>query len=85
MSSRPSGFGEEVRIMDDKAGKQHNTIQKYVSRINNIQKQFGGYKPEYINMYFAAKLESLTRVLIVLTAVLTILTIIQIILLIRVF
>jgi len=71
--------------MDDKAGEQRNKIQKSVSRINRIQEQFGGYRPEYINMYFAAKLEALTRVLIVLTAVLTILTIIQIILLIRVF
>ena len=36
-------------------------------------------------MYFAAKLETLARVLMGLTAVLTILTIIQIILLIKVF
>jgi len=71
--------------MDDKARKQHNKSQKSVSKIENIQKGFGGLKPEYINMYFAAKLETSTRVLIVLTAVLTILTIIQIILLIRVF
>jgi hypothetical protein len=71
--------------MDDKARKQHNKIQKSVSKIENIQKGFGGLKPEYINMHFAAKLETLTRVLIVLTTVLTILTISQIILLIRVF
>ena len=71
--------------MDDKAAKQHNTIQKNVTKINNLQREFGGYRPDLINMYFAAKLEALTRVLIVLTAVLTILTIIQIILLIRVF
>lgn len=71
--------------MDDKAAKQHNRIQKNVSKINSIQKEFGGYRPDLVNMYFATKLESLTRVLIVLTAVLTILTIIQLILLIKVF
>jgi hypothetical protein len=71
--------------MDDKAAKQRDTIQKNVSKINNIQKEFGGYRPDVINMYFATKLESLTRVLIVLTAVLTISTIIRIILLIKVF
>ena len=71
--------------MDDKAAKQHNTIQKNVTKINNLQREFGGYRPDLINMYFAKRLESLTRVLIVLTAVLTILTIIQIVLLIKVF
>ena len=71
--------------MDGKATKEHNAIQRNISKASNIQKKFGGYRPELINMYFAAKLESLTRVLIVLTVVLAILTIVQIILLTRVF
>ena len=71
--------------MDDKEAKEHNTIQKNISKINKIEKKFGGYRPDLINMYFAAKLESLTRVLIGLTVVLAILTSVQIILLIRVF
>jgi len=71
--------------MDDKAAKEHNEIQKNISKINKLQKKFGGYRPDLINMYFAAKLERLTTVLIVLTAVLAILTIVQIVLLIRSF
>lgn len=71
--------------MDDKAAKQHNRIQKNISKINNIEKEFGGYRPDLINMYFAAKLESLTRALIVLTVVLTILTSVYIFLLVRAF
>lgn len=72
-------------MMDGKETKQHNRIQKNISKINNIEKKFGGYRPDLINMYFAAKLESLTRLLIGLTVVLAILTSVQIILLIRVF
>ena len=63
--------------------KEHNKIQKNISKINKLQKKFGGYRPDLINMYFAAKLECLTLVLILLTAVLAVLTIVQIILLIR--
>ena len=69
--------------MDDKAKKKHDKIQKNVSRINKLQEKFGGYRPDLINMYFAAKLEFLTLALIILTAVLSALTIVQIILLIR--
>jgi predicted membrane-bound spermidine synthase len=69
--------------MDGKVMKNHNKIQKNVSKINKLQQKFGGYSPDLINMYFAAKLECLTLVLIVLTAVLSVLTIVQIILLIR--
>ena len=65
--------------------KQEKEVQKNVRKINRIEARFGGYRPELINMYFAEKLESLTRHLIVLTAVLTVATITQIILLIRVF
>lgn len=69
--------------MDDKVKKEHNDIQENVSKINKLQKKFGGYRPDLINMYFAAKLECLTKVLILLTTVLAILTVVQIILLIR--
>jgi hypothetical protein len=69
--------------MDGKVMENHNKIQKNVSKIAELQKKFGGYRPDLINMYFAAKLECLTLVLIVLTSVLAVLTIVQIILLIR--
>lgn len=71
--------------MDDKVAKQHSKMQKNISKIDKIEKEFGGYRPDLINMYFTAKLESLTRVLIGLTVVLAVLTGVQIILLIRVF
>ena len=71
--------------MVDKKTKKHNKIQKNVSKINKLQEEFGGYRPDLINMYYAKKLERLTLVLTVLTAVLAILAIIQIILLIRSF
>ncbi len=60
----------------------HEEIQKNVKKINEVQKEYGGLLPEYINMYFAAKLEKLTVWLIILTCVLSILTAIQIIILI---
>ncbi|MFH1231409.1 MAG: hypothetical protein V1709_07935 [Planctomycetota bacterium] len=41
--------------------KRHNKIQKNVGKINELQAEFGGYTPDLINMYFAAKLECLTR------------------------
>ena len=75
--------GDKRVIMDGKDIKNHKKIQKYVSKINKLEKQFGGYRPDLINMYFAAKLECLTKALIILTAVLAVLTITQIILLIQ--
>ncbi|OGN97454.1 MAG: hypothetical protein A2Z77_05345 [Chloroflexi bacterium RBG_13_51_36] len=69
--------------MDEKARKRHDKIQENVRKVNRIQEEFGGYRPDLINMYFAAKLESLTRILIGLTIVLAILTGIHIILLIK--
>ena len=71
--------------MSEKQTKEHNKVQKNVERIRKIQDKFGGYKPDLINIYFAAKLECLTLVLIILTAILSILTIAQIILLTRSF
>ena len=69
--------------MCNKATKDHNQIQQAVCEMDNIEKKFGGRAPEYINMYFAAKLECLTRALIVLTVVLIALTSVYIFLLVR--
>ena len=72
--------------MDNKTKKQHEKTQKKAREITRIQdEKFGGYRPDLINMYFAAKLESLTRILIGVTVVLAILAVIQIILLIKAF
>jgi hypothetical protein len=72
--------------MDDMTKKRHEKIQKNISKIKRIQDlEFGGIRADLINMYFAVKLESLTRVLICVTVVLAILVVIQIILLIKAF
>jgi len=55
--------------------------QKNVKEVSKLQHLFGGYKPEYINMYFAKKLEKLTKVLIALTVMLGIIAVLQIVLL----
>jgi len=68
---------------DSETMKKRQAIQQKIGEINKLQDAFGGYRPDLINMYFAAKLERLTKVLIWLTAVLSALAIIQIILLVR--
>lgn len=69
--------------MGDKATKESNESQKYIREIRRINARFGKAPPQFINMYFAAKLEFLTRVLIVVTVVLAILTGIYLILLVK--
>ena len=54
---------------------------KAIAEMDDIQKEFGGRKPEYILMLFSKRLDFLTRALIILTAILAILTAIQIVLL----
>lgn len=57
--------------------------QKNVKEIGRLQRIFGGFKPEYINMYFAKRLENLTKALFGLTIVLGIIAVLQVILLLR--
>ena len=72
--------------MDDKAKKRHENIQKNISKVKRIQDtEFGGIRADLINMYFAAKLESLTRALTWVTVALAILAVVQIVLLIEAF
>lgn len=63
--------------------KCQSESQKNVKEIGQLQAIFGGFKPEYISMYFAKRLEKLTKALIGLTIVLGIITVVQIILLFR--
>jgi hypothetical protein len=51
--------------------------------MDKLQSAYGGRIPEYINMVFAKRLETLTIWLIVLTIILGILAVVQILLLIR--
>ena len=75
---------EAIRATKDgEAMKKHQAIQQKVTEISKLQAEFGGYRPDLISMYFAAKLKCLTKVLIWLTAVLSVLAIVQIILLVR--
>lgn len=53
-------------------------VQRRVTEIAEFQKRFGGYKPEYVSMYYAVRLDTLTRVLKWLTIVLAMLAGIQI-------
>jgi hypothetical protein len=69
----------------NKATKAHDAVQKNIRKIKKLEAKFGGYRPELITMYFSQKLESLTRVLIVLTMVLIVLTGVYIYLLVRAF
>jgi hypothetical protein len=48
--------------------------QKKINEINEIQSKFGGYRPDLILMYFAKRLDCLTKVLIALSGVLIVLT-----------
>lgn len=57
---------------------KENKVQRNVKEMDKIQAEYGGRKPEYINMYFAFRLKCLTTVLIWLTVVLTVLTATQI-------
>jgi hypothetical protein len=54
--------------------EKHEKIQKNVREISALQEKFGGYRPDLINMHFAAKLDRLTSWLVILTAVLSLLT-----------
>ena len=58
--------------------------QKKINEINKIQSKFGGYRPDLILMYFAKKLDCLTKALVVLTFILIVLTVFNIVLLIRI-
>lgn len=60
---------------------KQNEVQRKVKEIGKIQAEFGGYRPDLINMYFAVKLKRLTTILIWLTAILSALVIVQIVLL----
>jgi hypothetical protein len=71
-----------IRVTKDgETMEKHQAIQRNVKDISKIQDEFGGYTPDLINMYFAAKLKSLTTVLIWLTAILSVLAVAQIIVL----
>jgi len=73
-----TGTGSHVLCPKCQAESQNN-----VKEIGQLQRRFGGFKPEYISMYFAKRLENLTKALIGLTIVLGIIALIQIILLFR--
>jgi hypothetical protein len=57
--------------------------RKAIENMEKILQKYGGRRPEYITMFLADRLNSLTRVLIGLTVTLAILTVIHIYLLVR--
>ena len=63
-------------------GKQE-TDRKAIDKMNRIQQKYGGRSPEYIIMFFAERLDCLTRVLIGLTGILAVLTVVHIYLLVK--
>jgi len=59
------------------------TDRKAIEEMKEIQAKYGGYRPELINMFFAKKLDCLTKALIALTTILAMLTVVHIYLLLR--
>ena len=55
--------------------------KKAIAKMDKIQERYGGRSPEYILMFFADSLNSLTGTLIALTSILAILTVVNILIL----
>ena len=92
MSIDPTKRNYKCELCDKefKHGESGRYCQSCQSKINRnvrnrdkIQHKFGGCLPEYINMYFAQRLEILTKWIIGLTVVLGLLAAIQIVLVFR--
>jgi len=52
--------------------------KKKIDEVNKIQEEFGGYRPDLILMYFARRLDCLTKGLVILSLALIILAGVQI-------
>ena len=52
--------------------------QKKVNEINKISKEFGGYRPDLIILYYAKGLDCLTKALIAVSILLGVLAIVQV-------
>jgi len=52
--------------------------KKKIDELNKIQEEFGGYRPDLILMYFAKRLDCLTKALIAVSILLGVLAIVQV-------
>ena len=64
--------------------KEKKADRKKINKINEMQRKFGGYKPDLIVMYYASRLDCLTKTLIVLSVILIVLSIFNIVLLMKI-
>jgi len=63
--------------------KRKGLNHKAIEEMDRIQHKYGGRVPEHITMFFAKRLDYLTKVLIALTIILAMLTVVHICLLLR--
>lgn len=73
---------DKATKIDSGLSKEQQNTQKLLRQMDTMQKKFGGRLPEYVNMYFAAKLECLTKALVWMTAILGMAAVAQIVVLI---
>ena len=58
--------------------------QKKVNEINKISEEFGGYRPDLIMLYYAKRLDCLTKALIAVSILLGVLAIVQVFVIVRI-